>query len=79
MKAILVRSKETREVLGGAIIIHKDRVIPFMNPLLHRDFKSGNFKHYLDSNYISQNTLEGYKRVWASDGRIFFQEVVSNG
>lgn len=78
MKAILVRSKETREVLGGAIIIHKDRVIPFMNPLLQRDFKSGNFKHYLGSSYMSQ-TLEVYKRAWASDGRIFFQEVVSNG
>lgn len=78
MKAILVRSKETREVLGGAIIIHKDRVIPFMNPLLQRDFKNGNFKHYLGSSYMSQ-TLEVYKRAWASDGRIFFQEVVSNG
>lgn len=78
MKAIVVRSRVNRNILGGAIILHKGRVIPFMNPLPHSDFKNDNFKHYLDSCYLTQ-TLQSFKDAWSSDGKIFFQEVISNG
>ena len=78
MKAILVRSRINRSVLGGAIIINRDVVVPFMNPLHQFDFKNDNFKHYLGTQYTTI-TKERFKRAWASDGRIFFQEVISNG
>lgn len=78
MKAIVVRSRINRNVLGGAIIINRDEVVPFMNPLPQYDFKCDNFKHYLGTQYTTI-TKERFKRAWASDGRIFLQEVISNG
>ncbi|QBP33213.1 hypothetical protein Silverhawkium_gp127 [Shigella phage Silverhawkium] len=78
MKAILVRSEINRSVLGGAIVINRDEVVPFMNPLRQSDFKNDNFKHYLETQYTTV-TKENFKKAWAYDGQIFFQEVISNG
>ena len=78
MKAILVRSRINRSILGGAIVINRDEVVPFMNPLRQSDFKNDNFKHYLVTQYTTV-TKENFKKAWAYDGQILFQEVISNG
>ncbi|XIX91401.1 hypothetical protein AB2J12_24900 (plasmid) [Escherichia coli] len=78
MKAILVRSKVTRQVLVGAIFVGRDEVIPFMNPLIHYNFKIGDFGHYMNPLLI-HSSLEDFKYHWANEGNVFFQEVISNG
>ncbi|ATE85861.1 hypothetical protein KPS64_gp129 [Shigella phage KPS64] len=78
MKAILVRSKVTRQVLVGAIFVGRDEVIPFMNPLIHYNFKIGDFKHYLNP-LLTRLSLEEFKCNYSYEGDTYFQEVISNG
>lgn len=85
MKAIITRCKKTRSILGGAVFIGRDCVVPFgtliyKNSVLgHETFKNGDFKHYLGECFNHWD-VEAYKQFQREKGKnIFFQEVISNG
>lgn len=85
MKAIITRCKKTRKVLGGAVFIGRNCVVPFgtlvyKNSVLdHETFKSGDLKHYLGKTFNNWD-VEGYKQHQREVKKnVFFQEVISNG
>ncbi|AUV56333.1 hypothetical protein FDI99_gp042 [Shigella phage Sf14] len=86
MKAILVRSKVTRQVLAGAIFVGRDEVMPFGSRiykgsvLSHSHFKAGDFCHYINRGYLREELGYWKTRIKERYGdRVFLQEVISNG